>query len=367
MARELAGQGRRVCSFTAGEPDFDTPQHIKDAAVRALQAGETRYAPVAGIPALQKAIAQKMERENGLPYRQNQVVVSNGAKQSLYNVFAAILNTGDEVIIPSPYWVSYPEMVRMAGGEPVLVGCGEAHGHKLRATDLEAAITPRTKALVLNSPSNPAGAVYTPKELKGLCEAAVNHGLYIVSDEIYEKFVYDGAAHVSPGSFSKSVFDRTITVNGFSKTFAMTGWRLGYMAAPPEVVKTVCAIQSHSTSGANTFAQHGALAAVEGTHECVDAMVRAFAERHALMCARMAAIKGVTFAKPQGAFYVLADISGFGLGSVEFSERLVREKGVAVVPGISFGVDTCVRLSFACGMDAISEGMDLFAEFVQQI
>jgi aspartate aminotransferase len=364
MARDLAGQGRKILSLAAGEPDFDTPRHIKEAATRALAAGETKYAPVAGLPALQRAIAEKLERENGLPYRANQVVVSNGAKQALFNTFAAILNHGDEVIVPSPYWLSYPEMVRMAGGETVLVGCGEGGGYRLKPSDIEAAITPRTKALVLNSPSNPTGSVYTAKELKGLCEAAVNHGLYIVSDEVYEKFVYDGAVHVSPGSFSRAVFDRTITVNGFSKSFAMTGWRLGYMAGPAEVVKTVCAIQSHTTSAANTFAQHGALAAIQGSSECVDAMVTAFAERHALICARMKAIGGVSFAKPQGAFYIFADISRLGMGSIEFSERLAREKGVVVVPGVSFGADTCVRLSFACGVEAIGEGMDLFAGFV---
>lgn len=364
MAKELAAQGRKVCSFAAGEPDFDTPQYIKDAAIRALQQGETKYTPVAGTAALQKAIAEKLERENGLPYKSNQVVVSNGAKHSLYNLFVAILNDGDEVIIPSPYWLSYPEMVRLGGGVPVFVHCSEKNDYKLRPAELEAAITPRTKAFVLNSPSNPIGIVYTPRELRALSETAANHGIYIISDEIYEKMVYDGAVHVSPGSFSKAIFDRTITVNGFSKSFSMTGWRLGYMAGPGEIVKAVCAIQSHSSSGPNTFAQFGALAALKEPSDSVEKMVKAFAERRKYIHDRISAVKGVTCVKPQGAFYILPNISRFGLDSVQFSERLMREKGVAVVPGLSFGADQCVRLSYACGMDTIREGMDLFAEFV---
>jgi aspartate aminotransferase len=364
MAKELAAQGRDVFSFAAGEPDFDTPQYIKDAAIRALQQGETKYTPVAGTAALQKAIAEKLERENGLSYKANQVVVSNGAKHSLFNLFVALLNEGDEVIIPSPYWLSYPEMVRMAGGESVFVACSEKNEYKLQPAAFEAAITPRTKAVILNSPSNPIGVVYTPNELKALSDVAVNHGLYIVSDEIYEKMVYDGAVHVSPGSFSKSVFDRTITVNGFSKSYSMTGWRLGYMAGPPEVVKAVCALQSHSTSGPNTFAQFGALAALQVPSDSVEQMVKAFAERGSYIYERLIAIKGVTCVRPQGAFYVLPNISRFGLDSVTFSERLIKEKGVAVVPGVSFGADQCVRLSYACGMDTIKQGMDGLAEFV---
>jgi aspartate aminotransferase len=255
-------------------------------------------------------------------------------------------------------------MVRMGGGESVFVSCSEANDYKLQPAELEAAITPRTKVLVLNSPSNPIGVVYTPKELKALSEIAVNHGLYIVSDEIYEKMVYDGAVHVSPGSFSKAIFDRTITVNGFSKSFSMTGWRLGYLAGPPEVVKAVCALQSHSTSGPNTFAQFGALAALQEPSDAVEKMVKAFAERRTYIYERMAAIKGVTCVKPLGAFYILPNISKFGLDSLTFSERLIKEEGVAVVPGVSFGADQCVRLSYACGMDTIKEGMDKFEEFV---
>lgn len=363
-AKALAAQGRRIHNFAAGEPDFDTPRHIKDAAIRALQQGETKYTPVAGLAGLQRAISEKLERENGLPYRPQNVVVSNGAKQSLFNLFVAILNDGDEVIIPAPYWLSYPEMVRIAGGEPVFVACSEKNGYRLQPSELEAAITPRTKAVVLNSPSNPTGIVYAPKELKALSEMALNHGLYIVSDEVYERVVYDGAVHVSPGSLSKAAFDRTITVNGFSKSFAMTGWRLGYMAGPPEVVKAVCALQSHSTSGPNTFAQFGALAALEVPSDSVETMVSAFAERRACMVERMAAIKGITFVKPQGAFYLFPDIRKFGMDSVTFSERLIKEKGVAVVPGVSFGADSCVRFSYACDMADVRTGMDLFAEFV---
>jgi aspartate aminotransferase len=354
-----------VFSLAAGEADFDTPQYIKDAAIRALQQGETRYAPVAGLPALQKAIALKLQRENGLAYEPGQVVVSNGARQSLYNVFAALLEPGDEVILPAPYWLSYPEIVRIAGGEPVFVHGREDRGYKLQPSELQAAITPRTRALVLNSPSNPSGVVYTSKELRSLAELAANHGLYLVSDETYEKLVYEDAVHASPGSFARAILDRTITVNGFGSSHAMAGWRLGYLAGPLPVVRAVCALQSHSTSGPNTFAQFGALAALRGPSEETDAMLAGLAERRSYVLARLSSIPGVTYVKPMGAFYVLPNIGRFGLDSVAFCERLIQEAHVAAAPGVSFGADACVRLTYACGMETLREGMDRFTAFVK--
>lgn len=366
-AREMAARGHRVFSFAAGEPDFDTPRHVKDAAIRALDAGETKYAPIAGLSALQVVIAKKLQRENGITCRPGQVVISNGAKHALFNLFLALLEPGDEVIIPAPYWVSYPEMVRVAGGVSVFVDCPESNEFKMTPTALEGAITPRTKIVVLNSPSNPTGVVYAEAELRALAEVAVIHGLWIVSDEIYEKFVYDGAVHVSPAALSKEIGGRTITVNGFSKSYAMTGWRLGYMVGPTDVVRAVCALQSHSTSGPNTFAQFGALAALEGSSADMEQMVRAFSERRAYLYNRLAAINGVTCVQPQGAFYVLPNVSAYGMDSVTFAEQLMEQEGVAVVPGISFGADSCVRLSYACGMETIREGMDRFEAFVASI
>lgn len=363
-AKEMAAGGKRICNFAAGEPDFDTPEHIKSAAVKALEAAETKYAPVPGLPALRSAIAEKLAKENGLSYEPDQVVISNGAKHSLFNIFMALCGAGDEVIIPTPYWLSYPEMVNVAGGKPVLVYCREDNDFKITPEELESAVTDRTKAVIINSPSNPAGIVYTDSELKNLAEIAVRHGVYIVSDEIYEKIVYDGLTHVSVGSLSREIFDWTITVNGFSKAFSMTGWRLGYFAGPVDLVRAVCAFQSHSTSAANTFAQYGAVEALRGSQECVAGMVRAFAERRAYLYERLMSIDGITCVKPMGAFYMLPNISRFGIDSATFSERLLEREGVAVVPGAAFGTDHNIRISYACSMDDIGEGMDKFEKFV---
>jgi len=363
-AKAMAAEGRSVCSFAAGEPDFDTPEAIKAAAAAALGRGETKYAPAPGLPALRSAIAEKLEKENGLTYDPSQIVVSDGAKHSLFNIFMTICSPGDEVIIPAPYWLSYPEMVRIAGGTPISVFCGADSGYKLTPAQLEAALTDRTRALVLNSPCNPTGSVYSGEELRALAELAAERGAYIVSDEIYEKLVYDGAVHVSVGSLSDAVFERTITVNGFSKAAAMTGWRLGYMAAPPDVAKAASALQSHSTSGAVTFAQYGALEALTNGIPGLDDMVAAFAERRARIVARLTAIEGIECVKPQGAFYAFPSIEALGIGSVEFAERLLEEKAVAGVPGKAFDADGNIRLSYACSLETIEEGMDRLEEFV---
>jgi aspartate aminotransferase len=365
-AKELQAQGRKVWGFAAGEPDFDTPEPIKNAAARALAEGQTKYAPVPGLPDLRKAIAAKLKAENSLPYRAEQIVVSNGGKQALFNVFMALLNPGDEVIIPAPYWLSYPEMVGIAGGKPVFVKCGEAADFKMTPAELQAALTPRTRAIVINSPSNPVGHVYTEKELRALAEVLGNRDVFIVSDEIYEKIIYDGGVHVSFGSLSEKVFRNTITVNGFSKAYSMTGWRLGYCAGPEEVIKAVSALQSHTTSGANTFAQYGALEALNHPSDAMAKMVKAFEERRTFIYQAVNSLKGVRCVKPMGAFYLLADISSFGLGSAEFASRLLDTEGVAVIPGAPFGADTHVRFSYACGMDNIRGGTAAFARFVNR-
>lgn len=366
-AKQMAADGQEVFSFAAGEPDFDTPKHIKEAAARALESGETKYAPTPGLPALRKAIAEKLKKDNGLTYEPDQIVVSNGGKHSLFNVFMALCREGDEVIIPAPYWLSYPNMVNIAGGVPVFVPCREDNDFKMTPDELESAITDKTKALVINSPSNPIGVVYTCDELQALAELAVAKGLYIVSDEMYEKILYDGMTHASVAGLSPEIFDKTVTANGFSKTYAMTGWRLGYFAAPPEITKAVTAFQSHSTSGANTFAQFGALAALQGGDDCVKKMVAAFTERRAALYDGLLAVDGIRCVKPMGAFYMLPNISSLGLDSVTFAKRLLDTEGVAVVPGAPFGADANVRLSYACSMDNIRGGLERLAKFVSRL
>jgi len=366
-AKVMKAEGKEVFSFAAGEPDFDTPEHIKAAAVRALEAGETKYAPAPGLPALRGAIAQKLKKDNGLDYEPDQIVVSNGGKHSLFNIFMALCREGEEVIIPAPFWLSYPNMINIAGGVPVSVSCSEDNGFKMTPGELEAAITDKTKAVLINSPSNPVGVVYEEEELRALAEMAVGKGLYIVSDEMYEKIRYDGATHTSVGSLSPEIFEKTITANGFSKTYAMTGWRLGYFAAPLEIANAVSAFQSHSTSGANTFAQFGALAALEGGDDCVKEMVAAFAKRRSVLYDGLVGIEGITCVKPMGAFYMLPNISSFGLGSVAFAQRLLEEESVGVVPGAPFGADANVRLSYACSMDNIRGGLERIARFVSRL
>ena len=364
-AKALAAEGREIYSFGAGEPDFDTPDHIKEAALKALKDGQTKYAPTPGLPSLRAAIATKLESENGLQYQADQVIVSDGAKHSLFNLFMALCRPGDGVLIPAPYWLSYPEMVRIAGGEPQFVASSENNGFKVTIDELEAAATSSSRAIIVNSPSNPIGCVYTREELEAIAAFAERHDLLIVSDEIYEKIVYEGTEHVSIGSLSDDAQARTVTVNGFSKAFSMTGWRLGYLAAPKPLVKSIGALQSHSTSGAVTFAQYGALAALEGGDACVTEMVAAFTERRAYLYERLTAMAGVSCVKPMGAFYMLPNIGSARLDSLTFAGRLLDEKGVAVVPGGAFSADANVRISYACSMDNIREGMDRMESFLE--
>ena len=366
-AKAMKAEGIDVCGFGAGEPDFDTPEHIKQACIAALEAGFTKYTPSAGLPELRQAIAEKLEADNQISYRPSQIVVSSGAKHSCYNAILATCQPGDEVLIPSPYWVSYPDMVRLAGAEPVIVQTTERNGWKMRASDFENAMTPRTKMLILNSPGNPTGSVYTREELEGIVEVAAEEDIYILSDEIYEKLVYDDVKHVSVASLSPEAYGLTITVNGFSKAYAMTGWRLGYMAAPEAVAKAVDNIQSHSTSNPCSFAQKGAVAALKGDQQTLADMRDEFSMRRDYMFDRITKIPNITAVKPQGAFYILVNISQLGLSSQNFADRLLSKANVAVVPGAAFGDDRTVRLSYATSIDVIKKGLDRFQDFCRTL
>ena len=366
-AKAMRAEGIDVCGFGAGEPDFDTPEHIKEAAIKALQEGFTKYTPSAGLPELRTAISEKFSKDNGIDYKPSQVVVSNGAKQSCYNAILACCEPGDEVIIPAPYWLSYPDMVKLVGAEPVIVQTKASNSYKMTAEEFENAMTPRTKMVILNSPGNPTCSVYTREELEALVEVALTEDIFILSDEIYEKLIYDDASHVSVASLSKEAYDLTITINGFSKAYAMTGWRLGYLGAPDHIAKVIDSLQSHSTSGPNSFAQKGAVAALKGSQQCVTDMRDEFNVRREYMFERLAAIPNVTTVKPLGAFYMLADISKFGLSSTNFADRLLSKAEVAVVPGIAFGDDKTVRLSYATDLETIKTGLDRIEQFCRTI
>lgn len=366
-AKAMLAEGMEVYGFGAGEPDMDTPEHIKSAAIKALQEGRTKYTPSSGIPELRSAISQKFLKDNGLDYKPGQVIVSNGAKQSCFNAIAAVVNEGDEVIIPAPYWLSYPEMVRIVGGEPVIVQTREENNWKITPEDFENAMTPRTKMIIINSPGNPTGSVYTREEIKALAEVAAEEDIFILSDEIYEKLTYEGAEHVSVASVSPEAYDLTITVNGFSKAYAMTGWRLGYLAAPEPIARAIDSMQSHMTSNPCSFAQYGALAALTGDQQCVADMREEFDIRRQYMFERLTQIQGVTAVRPLGAFYVLANVSALGLKSQNFADRLLSKASVAVVPGIAFGDDRTVRLSYATSLDIIKTGLDRIEEFCRTL
>ena len=366
-AKAMRAEGIDVCGFGAGEPDFDTPEHIKEAAIKALQEGFTKYTPSAGLPELRTAISEKFSKDNSIDYKPNQVIVSNGAKQSCFNAILACCEPGDEVIIPAPYWLSYPDMVKLVGAEPVIVQTKASNAYKMTAEEFENAMTPRTKMVIINSPGNPTGSVYTREELEALVEVALTEDIFILSDEIYEKLIYDDASHVSVASLSKEAYDLTITVNGFSKAYAMTGWRLGYLGAPDHIAKVIDSLQSHSTSGPNSFAQKGAVAALKGSQQCVTDMRDEFNVRREYMYERLAAIPNLSAVKPLGAFYMLADISKFGLSSTNFADRLLSKAEVAVVPGVAFGDDKTVRLSYATDLETIKTGLDRIEQFCRTI
>lgn len=366
-SKALKAEGVDVCGFGAGEPDMDTPEHIKAAAIEALQNGFTKYTPSSGIPELRQAIASKLKTDNGLEYGAGQVIVSTGAKQACFNAIAAICDPGDEVIIPAPYWLSYPEMVRLAGAIPVFVQTTQENAWKITAEDFENAMTPRTKMIILNTPGNPTGSVYTREELRGIAEVAAEEDIYMLSDEIYEKLTYDDAEHVSLASVTPEAYDLTITVNGFSKAYAMTGWRLGYLAAPEEIAKAIDSMQSHTTSNPCSFAQYGALAALTGDQQCVADMREEFDIRRQYAFERISAISGLSAVKPQGAFYILINVSQLGLKSQNFADRLLTKANVAVVPGIAFGDDQTVRISYATSLDVIKNGLDRIEDFCKTL
>ncbi|MBM3857213.1 MAG: pyridoxal phosphate-dependent aminotransferase [Verrucomicrobia bacterium] len=366
-AKALLAQGVNVCSFAAGEPDFETPAHIKEAAFKALESNFTHYTPSSGIPELREALSHKFKTDNNLDYAPSEIIVSNGAKQSCFNAIMACVGEGDEVIIPAPYWLSYPEMVRLAGAEPVIVPTTAANNWKMTAEDFENAMSPRTKMIIINSPGNPTGAVYTKEELRAIVEVAAEEEILILSDEIYEHLIYDDAKHVSVASLTPEAHDLTITVNGFSKAYAMTGWRLGYLGAPKKIAQAIDSLQSHSTSGPCSFAQKGAVAALTSSQQCVHDMREEFNIRREYMFQRISNMTNLSAVKPEGAFYVLASIDKLGLSSSNFADRLLSKANVAVVPGIAFGDDKTIRLSYAAGLDIIKEGMDRLENFCKTL
>ena len=365
-AKAMKAEGIEVCNFSAGEPDFDTPGHIKAAAKLALDQGKTKYGPAAGEPKLRQVIAWKLKTENNLNYQAENVIVTNGGKHGLFNLILALIEPGDEVIIPAPYWLSYPEMVKLAGGTPIIVQTA-ATNYKITPDQLRAAITTNTKLFILNSPSNPTGVVYTPAEVKALAEVVVEQDIIVVSDEIYAKIIYDGSEHVSIGSLGAEIFERTIISSGFAKAYSMTGWRIGYLAGPAKLIKAAITIQGHSTSNVCTFAQHGAIAAIESSQDCVEQMRQAFAKRRQVMLHRLNTIPVMTCAPPDGAFYLFINISKTGMTSLEFCNVLLESHQVAAIPGIAFGADDHIRLSYATDMASIEQGMDRLDKFVRSL
>jgi len=375
-ANAMKAEGIDVISFGAGEPDFDTPQNVKDAAIRALESGFTKYTATPGMIELRKAICEKLEKDNGLIYTPAQIVVGDGAKFSLFSAVLALCNPGDEVIIPVPYWVTYTEQVGMAEGVPVFIETDESTGFKITAQMLKAAVTPKTKLLILNSPNNPTGAVYSSAELEAIAQVAVEEDFYVISDEIYEKIVYDGNRHVSIASFGEEIKKRTVVVNGLSKSHSMTGWRLGYAAGETEIISAMSRIQDHSTSNAVSFVQKGAVEALCGPQDFVEMMRHEFDERRKVMVAGLNAIPGIVCPDPGGAFYVFPNVSGlYGQsfkgktidGSKAFAEFLLDEVKVSLVPGSGFGADRNVRLSYATSMANIKKGLERIADAVSRL
>ena len=375
-AKRMQSEGIDVISFGAGEPDFDTPEHIKQAAIKSLESGFTKYTPTSGTADLKQAICDKLSRDNGLVYDKSQVIVSLGAKHSIYNAVLATVNPGDEVIIPAPYWVSYPEIVNMAEGRPVYLQTDETTLFCAPVDVIRAAVTPRTRMLILNSPSNPTGAVYDRKHIEQIAELAVEKRFYVVSDEVYEKIIYDGREHVSIASLGEQIKKLTITVNGLSKAYSMTGWRLGYIAAEKGIVDAMAAIQSHSASNMVSFTQPAAVAALTGPQSVVEEMVAEFDKRRKYVVGRLNDIEGISCVMPGGAFYVFPNVSSlYGrkhngrpiTNSDAFTEFLLEEANVAVVAGGGFGADNYIRLSYATSMENIERGLDRIAEAVSKL
>ena len=366
-AKQLKQEGVDVISLSAGEPDFDTPQAVKSAAIQALNEGFTKYTPVSGIPELKKALSRELARANHLSYEPDQIVVTCGAKHAVYNALQVLVDEGDEVIIPSPYWLSYPEMVILAGGKPVILRTGSKDGYTFTAKQLEKLITKRTKGIIINSPSNPTGAVFSKTLLEEIGRIVKDRSLFVISDEIYGELVYDGVKHYSIGALDPDVLARTVTVGGASKSYAMTGWRLGFLAAPKSVASASTALQSHSTSNPTSFAQRGYLEALRSGAADVEKMRKRFEERRNLIYRIVNEIPKLTPFKPSGAFYLFVDISKTKLKSIDFANRLLDQAKVAVVPGAAFGDDNAVRLSFAASEQDIESGIDRIREWLHKI
>lgn len=373
--KQMIADGIKVYGFGAGEPDFDTPKYIRDAAIEAINKGMTRYTAAQGTIELRKAICAKLERENGIVYNPNQIIASSGAKHSLSNAFASILNPGDEVILSVPYWVSYPEIIKLNDGVPVFVKTKKENNFKMTKQELQNAITPKTKAILINTPNNPTGSVYSEQELRDIAEIAVANNLFVVSDEIYERLTYDGKKHVSIASLGDDIKNLTILINGMSKAYAMTGWRLGYAAGNESVIKAMSSVQSHAVSHPSSITQYASAEALNGSQDDLHKMIEQFAERRTYMYERLSAIKGLKCLKPEGAFYVYVDISCY-IGkelcgqtiksSLDFAQILLEKGHVAVIPGAAFGTDSFIRLSYATSMETIEKGIDQFESFIAE-
>ena len=374
-AKEMKANGEDVIGFGAGEPDFNTPERIKQAAIRAIEANDTHYTPVGGTNELKDAIITKMKRDNGLDYDRNQILVSCGAKHSFYNLAQALWEEGDEVIIPAPYWVSFPEMVGLAGAKPVIIETDAAHNFKITVDQIKKVLTPNTRAILINTPSNPTGFAYEKSELEAIAQCALENNLLMISDEIYEWIIFDGFKHTSIASLSKEAQKNCVVINGVSKCYAMTGWRIGYIAADAEIVKKVTKLQGQSTSGPCSISQAASIEALVGPHDDVLEMVREFEKRRNVMVDQLTAIPGVSCNKPNGSFYSFPDFSELNgkkdrngkviQGSLDFTEFLLTEKKVAIVPGIAFGADANARMSFATSLDKIEEGVKRIKEAVE--
>jgi len=375
-AQELKAQGVDVVGFGAGAPDFDTPEYIKEAAIKSLKAGQTKYTPAAGIPQLRKAIAEKLLKDNKLEYAPEQVIVNIGGKHSVYEAMQAVLDPGDEVILPTPYWVTYPETIKLAGATAKIIETDKGTGYKITPGQLKKAITNKTAMLLINSPNNPGGFTYTPDELKAIAKVLEGTNIMVISDEIYEKLIYGDTKFVSFASLSEDAYKRTLVLNGFSKTYSMTGWRLGYVAGPLEVIKAMGRLQDHMTSNSVTFCQYAAIAALgEQSAAAIEQMRAEFERRGKYMSERLNAIEGVECAEASGAFYCFPDVSAhYGrningaeiTGSMDFAKALLEQANVALVPGLPFGCDNNVRLSFACSLEQITKGLDRLEEWLSQ-
>jgi len=366
-AKKLKAEGKDIVNFAAGEPDFDTPDFIKEEAIRAIQSGFTKYTPTTGIPELKKLICEKFKKDNSVEYFPEQIVVSCGAKHSIYNTLLALVNRGDEVLIPLPYWVSYPEMVNLCEGSPRFIKTRSDNNFKVTPGELESHISAKTKLFILNSPSNPTGCVYNKKELEAIAKICVEKKIFVISDEIYEKLIYDGLTHVSIASFSRDIYDLTVTINGLSKSHSMTGWRIGYLGAPKDIVEAISKLQDHSTSNPNSIAQKAAQAALSAPDDFSKKICAEFQKRRDYCAKRLGSMKKITYVLPEGAFYIFFNIAKTGLDSGTFASRLLDELYVSLIPGNGFGMDDYCRMSFATSHDQLEKGLDRIEQFLNKL